>query len=222
MEHRAIVLGFFFRQWPSLLLILLACLAARPAYAACSNPTGTERDIIYNGDYHAYQFCNGTNWIATGYPFYSLPTNGLIGYWKLDEGSGTLTVDSSGNGNTGTINGTPTWTTGKNGAALLFSDAGGSYYLDMGNITAMNGLTAITVSAWVKSSSVGANAGEHHFTDKSACDGGSGPFELGVNMTGGTNNAEFVVYPAGGGFYATGQEFHERRRCGLASGGRHV
>ena len=32
----------------------------------CSNPTGTEGQIIYNGDYHAYQFCNGINWIGLG------------------------------------------------------------------------------------------------------------------------------------------------------------
>jgi hypothetical protein len=40
-------------------------------------------------------------------------TTGLTGYWKLDEGSGTTTADSSGNGNTGTIAGTPSsWSTG--------------------------------------------------------------------------------------------------------------
>ncbi len=45
-----------------LLLILLASLAARPVYAACANPAGNEGDIIYNADYHTYQFCNGTSW----------------------------------------------------------------------------------------------------------------------------------------------------------------
>ena len=43
----------------------------------------------------------------------------LIGYWKLDENSGTTTADSSGYGNDGIINGA-TWTSGKSGAALLF------------------------------------------------------------------------------------------------------
>jgi hypothetical protein len=52
---------FLYRLLP--LLILLAFLPAVPVHAGtCSNPTGNERDIIYNSDYHTYQFCNGTKW----------------------------------------------------------------------------------------------------------------------------------------------------------------
>lgn len=40
----------------------------------------------------------------------AFPTTSLLGYWKLNEGSGTSAVDYSGVGNTGTING-PTWVT---------------------------------------------------------------------------------------------------------------
>ena len=43
----------------------------------------------------------------------------LIGYWRLDENSGVNTVDSSGYGNDGIINGA-TWTSGKSGSALSF------------------------------------------------------------------------------------------------------
>ena len=48
------------------LLILLACLAASPAHAVCSNPAGNEADQFYNATYHTYQFCNGANWMAMG------------------------------------------------------------------------------------------------------------------------------------------------------------
>lgn len=34
------------------------------AHAACSNPTGTEGQVIYNGDHKVMQFCNGTAWIG--------------------------------------------------------------------------------------------------------------------------------------------------------------
>jgi len=34
---------------------------------------------------------------------------GLVGYWLLNEGSGNKVFDLSGNGKTGTINGTITW-----------------------------------------------------------------------------------------------------------------
>ncbi|HEY3377218.1 MAG TPA: LamG-like jellyroll fold domain-containing protein, partial [Armatimonadota bacterium] len=42
-------------------------------------------------------------------------------WWKLDEGSGTTAADSTGNGRTGTLCNSPTWTTGRNGGALLFN-----------------------------------------------------------------------------------------------------
>src|SRR6185503_13098498 len=40
-------------------------------------------------------------------------TNGLVGWWKLDETEGTLASDSSGNGHNGTLLAGPTWTTGQ-------------------------------------------------------------------------------------------------------------
>jgi hypothetical protein len=47
---------------------------------------------------------------------YDIPTNGLVGFWKFDENTGTNVSDSSGNGNHGTASGM-TWTDGKyNGA----------------------------------------------------------------------------------------------------------
>jgi hypothetical protein len=51
------------------------------------------------------------------------PTSGLIGYWAFNEGTGTATVDSSGNNNNGTLwpNISPVWTTGKVGNALQFN-----------------------------------------------------------------------------------------------------
>ena len=49
------------------LICLFAFLLAIPsAFAACTNPAGNERKIIYNGDFHATQFCNGAQWTALG------------------------------------------------------------------------------------------------------------------------------------------------------------
>ncbi len=49
----------------------------------------------------------------------------LRGYWKLDTGSGTSPVDSSGNGNDLSFTGSPSWTTGNIGPyALDFSGSG--------------------------------------------------------------------------------------------------
>jgi ribosomal protein L40E len=46
-------------------------------------------------------------------------TSGLVGYWKFDEGSGTIAHDSSGNGNDGTVYGA-SWTNGISNGALQF------------------------------------------------------------------------------------------------------
>jgi hypothetical protein len=47
------------------------------------------------------------------------PHPGLVGWWRFDEGSGTVASDSSGYGNNGTIN-NATWATGIYGQALSF------------------------------------------------------------------------------------------------------
>ena len=44
---------------------------------------------------------------------------GLVGYWRFDEGSGTTTADSSGNGDTGTLSGEVSWVAGKIGPSAL-------------------------------------------------------------------------------------------------------
>jgi len=46
--------------------------------------------------------------------------SGLVGFWKFEEGSGTTALDSSGNGNHGTINGGAVWVSGISGMALYF------------------------------------------------------------------------------------------------------
>ena len=45
--------------------------------------------------------------VTSSHPNYS----NLKGYWKFDEGSGTITADSSGNGNNGTLTNSPVWVT---------------------------------------------------------------------------------------------------------------
>jgi len=44
----------------------------------------------------------------------------LLVYWPLDEGSGRLVIDSTGNGYDGTFQGDPQWVEGIYGGALEF------------------------------------------------------------------------------------------------------
>ena len=86
----------------------------------------------------------------------------LIAYWwKLDEGSGNLALDSSTNGNDGTVHGDPVWTTGKIDGALSFD--GIDDYVDVGDIDLTE---AFTIAAWINISSMNINtiAGKSYST----------------------------------------------------------
>src|SRR5208337_5675022 len=75
------------------------------------------------------------------------PHPGLVGWWRFDEGSGTIAGDSSGNGNNGTIYGA-TWVTGKYGDALSFD--GASNYVSIPYNPIFNfGTGSFSVGVWI-------------------------------------------------------------------------
>lgn len=75
-------------------------------------------------------------------------TTGLVGYWKFDEGLGTSAQDSSGIGNTGTLQNAPAWTLGKFGSGLYFD--GVDDYVRVPTTLSLRP-EIITVAAWAKS-----------------------------------------------------------------------
>ncbi len=52
---------------------------------------------------------------------YDIPTTGLVGWWRFDDGAGTRVRDFSGNGNNGTVNGEMLWVPGKYNTAGQFN-----------------------------------------------------------------------------------------------------
>ncbi len=71
---------------------------------------------------------------------------GLVGYWALDDASGTTAGDSSGNGNTGMLVGNPVWTTGKTAGGLKLD---GSDYVQVNSSPSLAiGGNAISFGAW--------------------------------------------------------------------------
>ena len=103
---------------------------------------------------------------------------GLIGLWKLDEGSGVSAADSAGSNNGALLN-SPTWTPGKISNALLFN---GINQTVKTNSLGPTGNPALSASAWIKTTS---SAEEVFFAYGS--DSGIGSpeyFRLNVNMTG--------------------------------------
>jgi len=74
-------------------------------------------------------------------------TDGLVGYWNFDEGSGAIAHDYSGNGNDGAIHGAQ-WTTGVSDGGLNFD--GDDDYVNCGNSQTLNITNNITICAWIK------------------------------------------------------------------------
>jgi hypothetical protein len=92
---------------------------------------------------------------TNGATFYNLTVNdGLAGYWKLDDASGSSAADGSGYGNAGSVKNSPTWATSSL-PSLSFNDPsaltlnGSTQYVDVTTaVTPTN--AAFTACAWVK------------------------------------------------------------------------
>ena len=71
----------------------------------------------------------------------------LVGWWKLDDGSGTVASDSSGNGHEGTLVDDPQWVAGQIGGALHFDADGDAVHI--GHAAAFNFPGSFSISAWI-------------------------------------------------------------------------
>jgi hypothetical protein len=78
-------------------------------------------------------------------------TYGLVGYWPLDEGSGTSAYDLSHNNDTGTLVNSPTWESGANckfDGCLKFVNSTNDFVL-IPHSSSLQIMNAITMSVWV-------------------------------------------------------------------------
>jgi len=74
---------------------------------------------------------------------------GLVGYWKFDEGKGDVASDSSGNKNDAKIVRSPEWVDGKFGKALKF-DGGKTQKVEVPHSDSFTKIVeAVTMEAWV-------------------------------------------------------------------------
>ena len=90
---------------------------------------------------------------------------GLVGYWPMDEGSGSSTIDASGNGNVGTWVGTASgtnstyYTQGKVGAgAGVFDGSSNDDHISLPSAS-LSPTSAWTISAWVQPTGSAASSG---------------------------------------------------------------
>lgn len=112
------------------------------------------QSIIGNGTSGSYMLGEGyTAQLERSLQVQTQPAN-LAAYYPLDEGSGTQTYDASATGQSGNLQASPTWTTGKIGNALSFN--GTSQYVSLPDVDVAG--SAITVSAWVYPTSASQSA----------------------------------------------------------------
>ena len=76
------------------------------------------------------------------------PGSSLAGQWLANEGSGSTLVDSSGSGNSGALQGNPTWVAGQHGQAIRFDGTGD--YAVVPDASSLDLSSAITIAAWVR------------------------------------------------------------------------
>ena len=118
---------------------------------------------------------------------------GLEGHWKLDETVGTTAVDSSGNGNDGTLGnmdpGTD-WVAGQVGGGLDFD--GTNDYVDVGSDSSLDDIfvNGGTVSAWIYAADWG-DIDQGRIVDKSSNVNAKSGWVFQVDGTSGNNRLRF-------------------------------
>lgn len=111
-----------------------------------------------------------------------MPPSGLIGWWKLLDGSGVVAGDSSGNGFDGSLQGPPAWVTdGPNGGGLSFAGGGSENRVDVPRNATLEP-TAVTGCCWFKVAASGNNSNQALIAKTYQNNSGPiyGSFQLGI------------------------------------------
>ncbi|MEJ2704078.1 MAG: hypothetical protein P8Z79_16710 [Sedimentisphaerales bacterium] len=104
-----------------------------------------------------------------GQSYAEVDSDAVLGVWLLDEGTGDVTEDASGNGNDGTLISAPEWVAGHFGNALEFN--GSSSYVNCGNAETLN-TEVFSVSFWCN---IPSTQGWNHIVSKGEHHGGGNP-----------------------------------------------
>ncbi len=124
---------------------------------ACTNPAGLPGEMLYEQNYRTPIYCEGDEWIAFGKDQNTLPLDGLVAWYNMNETSGTNIADTSGNANDASLVDPVSGvidiesTTGVSKYAMTFA-SGVNDYIQMPNSADFNipSNGGLSISAWVK------------------------------------------------------------------------
>ena len=120
----------------------------------------------------------------------------LMVQWNLDEGSGTIVSDTSGNGRDGIFNGEPQWVAGHNSAGALHFDGVDDFVVhDLGQTETF---PTFSVAFWVKADTLGQPVYASPFTGHYPNSAG---FQVDVD---GGNPGNYRINPNSGNQFAFG------------------
>jgi hypothetical protein len=121
--------------------------------------SGLEKDTFYYWRVKAFRQGFESSFSATGqFKTVNMPDllEDMVGHWKMDEGTGSILVDHSGNGHNAALQNTSgvTWSNGVIGLALNLNGLSGRYAL-VSHQTSLAFGNALTISAWIKPNTLG-------------------------------------------------------------------
>jgi hypothetical protein len=128
----------------------------------------------------------GDVWRFRTLPEIAISDPNLIGWWKLDDGSGTTALDWSGHDNHGALGNNPQWVFGYDGGAIEFN---GTNYIDLP--TGLVGTDKGTVCMWIKTTQ-GTRGHIFYGSEGTSGDGFGSQNEFHVNI-GSSGQVEFFL-----------------------------
>jgi hypothetical protein len=163
--------------------------------------TGTARLTATNGDMFAVQLSPEVLRVETGFGQVDFPVKlirsirvslaghvaqNLIGWWKLNEGAGTVAEDSSQEPHDGNLVNGPAWTRDPGGNEPCLQFSGANQYVSLGNIL-QGSYAELSIACWVKHDKTGWN----NIVERSDW---SGPGGIGLMMDYNTTSVTFGFY----------------------------